>query len=142
MIQVSGLLYIFFKKIHKYIPRARGLGSPGGSREAPGLSGKLLEAPGGSGEALILSIFQFAQAFGGLGGLWAFGTSGAVLSRLGTIWGHLEPSWGHLGAILSRLETIWGHLEPSWGHLGAMLSRLAAKTASRELHVRKPYFLQ
>ena len=89
------------------------------------------------------SILQFAQAFGGLrslGSLWSFGTSGAVLSRLGTIWGHLEPSWGHLGTILSRLETIWGHLEPSWGHLGAMLSRLAAKTASREPHVAKTMF--
>ena len=38
---------------------------------------------------------------------------------------------------MSRLGTIWGHLEPSWGHLGAMLSCLAAKRASRGPHVAK-----
>ena len=43
----------------------------------------------------------------------------------------MEPSCGHLGA----------NLGPSWDHLDAMWSRLAARTASRGLMLRKPYFL-
>ena len=51
----------------------------------------------------------------------SFGSSWAVLARLGRIWGVL---WVRLGASESFLEAAWSHLGASWENLGRVVGSL------------------
>ena len=73
----------------------------------------------GFGESWRLSEAMLEVLLKDLG---SFGSSWAVLARLGCVWGVL---WARLGASEGVLEASWGHLGASWEDLGKVLGSLA-----------------
>ena len=65
---------------------------------------------------------EWAHIAFGLGILWHFGVSWAVLEasweRLGAV---LGTPWGRLGGVLGRLGTFWGRLGGVLERLGVLL---------------------